>query len=68
MAKCAARTGADLMEEFEVGPASVALDREAGLWTVKSTEVFIYFLSRSSQPFAAGWNSIGDRGKLFGGG
>ena len=42
MAKCAAHTGADLMEEFEVGSASVTLDREAGLWTVKSTEVFTF--------------------------
>lgn len=38
IAKCAAKTGAKLMEGFEVG-SDVSFDRETGLWTVKSTKV-----------------------------
>lgn len=38
VARCAARAGAELMEGFEVG-TDVTFDKEAGLWTVKSTGV-----------------------------
>lgn len=37
MARCAARSGAELREEFEVVEAS--FDAESGLWTVVSSEV-----------------------------
>ncbi len=38
MAKCAAKTGAKLLEGFEVG-TDVTFDKDTGLWTVKSTKV-----------------------------
>lgn len=38
VARAAQRAGADLKEGFEVGK-DVTLDKEAGLWTVKSTDV-----------------------------
>lgn len=38
MARAAQRAGADLKEGFEVGK-DVTLDKETGLWTVKSTDV-----------------------------
>ena len=38
VARAAQRAGADLKEGFEVGK-DVSFDKEAGLWTVKSTDV-----------------------------
>ena len=38
VARAAQRAGADLKEGFEVGK-DVTLDKESGLWTVKSTDV-----------------------------
>lgn len=40
VARAAQRAGANLMEGFEVG-TEVALDKAAGLWTVKSTDVSV---------------------------
>lgn len=34
-------TGADLKEGFEVGKKNPTFDKEAGLWTVKSTTVSV---------------------------
>ena len=39
IAKCAERTGAALKEHFEVTKGSTVFDKEAGLWTVTSSEV-----------------------------
>lgn len=60
VARAAQRAGADLKEGFEVGK-DVSLDKAAGLWTVKSTDVSWGGGGGAGQVFA--WDGL--RGEVF---